>query len=514
MVTGLSIESDELVRLPLGLDSRKFLDSLDEGALVVNAEGEIVDANATAARLLDQSLGALLGRGFSDFLISSVDENGAPLGSLDDPVAFTLRTAKPTGRRLIGVALADGSRRWLVVRSSPLVVDGTARGAKCSMFDVTGRLKHSRMMEAILAIHRCIVDECNEADFLRHLCDAVVSSGKFQLAWVGLAVPDGAFTVNVAYAAGPAAAYPYERIVSWSAQQPNGLGPVGTAIRTGNVQVIDDVLDVPGFELWSGRAAEFGLASCVAVPFKVGVTTGALCVYAGEKFAFDDLTIKALEEIAVEMGFGLGHWRTVHRLEIALGETIDILARIIEVRDSHTAGHQASVGALGEAIATQLDLSPAMIKLIGYSGRLHDVGNISVPAEVLTRPGKLGLQELELVERHTVVGNDILHRASLPWPVAEVALHHHERMDGSGYPDGLHGGEISLPARIIAVADVVEAMSQDRSYRTALGIEIGLNEIERGAGTLYDVDVVAACIGVFEAGFTFSNGATDSSGLD
>jgi HD-GYP domain-containing protein (c-di-GMP phosphodiesterase class II) len=170
------------------------------------------------------------------------------------------------------------------------------------------------------------------------------------------------------------------------------------------------------------------------------------------------------------------------------------------------------------AIATQYGLDIKMIELIRQSGDVHDIGKIAVPSEILTKPSRLSPLEFEMVKLHTVVGYEILSKASLPWPIAEVALQHHERLDGSGYPYGIPGGEIILPARIIAVADVVEAMTQHRPYRPGLGLDKALAEVSAGAGTLFDADVVESCIAVFEAGFTFANPsssrASDPSKID
>jgi HD-GYP domain-containing protein (c-di-GMP phosphodiesterase class II) len=146
-----------------------------------------------------------------------------------------------------------------------------------------------------------------------------------------------------------------------------------------------------------------------------------------------------------------------------------------------------------------------MATLIRQSGELHDIGKIAIPAEILSRPGRLSELEFDMVKRHTVVGGDILSNASLPWPIAEVAVQHHERLDGSGYPQGLRGNAIALPARIIAVADVVEAMTQHRPYRAGLGIDAALAEVTNGAGSRYDADVVAACLKVFEDGYVLDS---------
>jgi HD-GYP domain-containing protein (c-di-GMP phosphodiesterase class II) len=157
-----------------------------------------------------------------------------------------------------------------------------------------------------------------------------------------------------------------------------------------------------------------------------------------------------------------------------------------------------------------MGLSTPLCELIRESGELHDVGKIAIPVELLTRPGRLSAIEFDLIKTHPIVGADILAKARLPWPIVDVALQHHERMDGSGYPFALKGDDVIMPARIIAVADVVEAMSQHRPYRPALGSELALAEIVSGAGTLYDEDVVQACLAVFRAGFSFQSGPTSS----
>jgi HD-GYP domain-containing protein (c-di-GMP phosphodiesterase class II) len=195
------------------------------------------------------------------------------------------------------------------------------------------------------------------------------------------------------------------------------------------------------------------------------------------------------------------------QLAAALDGTLAALGQMTENRDPYTAGHQIHVGALGSslaaAIATECGLDLKMIELIRQSGDVHDIGKVAVPSEILTKPGRLSPLEFEMVKQHTLAGYDILSRASLPWPIAEVAVQHHERLDGSGYPNGLPGDQIILPARIIAVADVVEAMSQHRPYRPGLGIDKALAEMTEGAGTRFDANVVKCCLAVFEAGFTF-----------
>jgi putative nucleotidyltransferase with HDIG domain len=210
-----------------------------------------------------------------------------------------------------------------------------------------------------------------------------------------------------------------------------------------------------------------------------------------------------------EVEFAVAHVSAVADTETALNGTIAALSQMTETRDPYTSGHQFSVGSLSEAIARRMGLDSVLCKLIRQSGELHDVGKIAIPVEILTRPGAISKLEFDLIKTHPVVGADILAKAHLPWPIVDVALQHHERMDGSGYPFGLKGEDVIMPARIVAVADVVEAMSQRRPYRPALGRERALAEILRGSGTLYDPDVVTTCLEVFTDGFEFD--ATASS---
>jgi HD-GYP domain-containing protein (c-di-GMP phosphodiesterase class II) len=157
-----------------------------------------------------------------------------------------------------------------------------------------------------------------------------------------------------------------------------------------------------------------------------------------------------------------------------------------------------------------MGLDAGLVRLIRLAGEVHDVGKVSIPAEVLTSPRNLVGMELELVKEHSTVGEEILASALLPWPIPEVARQHHERVNGSGYPLGLRGEDIILPARIIAVADVVEAMVNDRPFRLALGMDSARDELLAGKGILYDADVVDACLAVFENGFTFDGLAVAS----
>jgi PAS domain S-box-containing protein len=212
--------------------------------------------------------------------------------------------------------------------------------------------------------------------------------------------------------------------------------------------------------------------------------------------ACNDITglIKAEDALKQSMG----------KLERAMGGTISVMAHAVEVRDPYTAGHQRRVTDLAFAIGKALNLTELEIEGLRMAGLIHDIGKLYVPAEILSKPGKLSDIEFELVKTHVEAGYDILKDVEFPWPVAAFVRQHHEKIDGSGYPLGLKNGQIFLEAKILTVADVVEAMASHRPYRPSLGIDVALEEIEKNKGIFYDPDAVDACIRLFrEKGFKF-----------
>jgi putative nucleotidyltransferase with HDIG domain len=175
---------------------------------------------------------------------------------------------------------------------------------------------------------------------------------------------------------------------------------------------------------------------------------------------------------------------------------------ISEIRDPYTAGHQLQVSRLAVAIAAELDLPEKKITALRMAGTLHDIGKINIPSEILSKPGRLNRIEFELIKTHPVIGRDILKSIDFPWPICQIVLQHHERLDGSGYPASLTDEEICIEAKILGVADVVSAMSCHRPYHSALGVNQALEEITRKRGTLYDPGSVDACYRLFtEKGF-------------
>jgi PAS domain S-box-containing protein/putative nucleotidyltransferase with HDIG domain len=195
--------------------------------------------------------------------------------------------------------------------------------------------------------------------------------------------------------------------------------------------------------------------------------------------------------------------RTLENLRQSIKTTIQVLGMASEAKDPYTAGHHKRVANLARAIAKERGLSPDIIEGIRMAGSIHDIGKLSVPAEILTKPARLTDLEFSMIKEHAQSGYEMLKNVESPWPLAEIIYQHHERMNGTGYPRNLKEDEILMAARIMAVADVVEAMSSHRPYRASLGVEAALEEIEKNKGTLYDAEIVDACLRLFrDKGYT------------
>jgi HD-GYP domain-containing protein (c-di-GMP phosphodiesterase class II) len=194
---------------------------------------------------------------------------------------------------------------------------------------------------------------------------------------------------------------------------------------------------------------------------------------------------------------------SLSRLEKTVDGAIAAMATVIEMRDPYTAGHQQRVAMIAGAIAREMALPDDLVKGVEITGKIHDIGKIYVPMEILSKPGILNPIERQIIQTHARGSYDVLKSIDFPWPVAQTALQHHERLDGSGYPQGLKENEIMLEAKILMVADVVEAMASHRPYRASRGLEAALDEISKNRGVLYDPNVVDCCLRLFrEKGFS------------
>jgi PAS domain S-box-containing protein len=488
-----------------------LLDESDLGLVLYDSEGSIVECNDRAKELLGLVADLAGETSLEARVAGSMKRDGTPYALEDLPSMIALKEGRVTTKAVVGLDRYGQPMRWFNVTAVPVFEAGADRIVAAAYLDITPEIERERMLELLTAVNALVTSARDESDLLQGLCEVLVHKGGYSLAWIGVPSEEVAGMLEQPYAAG-STDYLFDGIVSFSEDEPRGRGPTGMAFRERKTQVANDLLTQERHETWRERALEFQLASAVAIPITTS-REAVLTVYDRHVRGFDDVLTQGLEDVvhAVELEAAL--LRSVSSVERALEGTINALAGMTELRDPYTQGHQRRVGVLGAAIATHLGLDSELVELIRLSGTVHDVGKIAVPSEILTRPGRLTAVEYEMVKTHCQAGQDVLASAALPWPLADVALQHHERLDGSGYPQGLVGDEISLPARIVAVADVVEAMMNHRPYRPALGFEEAISVISAGRGTLFDPSVVDACVDVFELGFILKDRAQSDDAL-
>lgn len=372
----------------------------------------------------------------------------------------------------------------------------------------------NRALRVISDGNRTMLRASSEQELLDGVCRTGVDRGGFRLAWVGVAEDDPDRTVRPVAWAGPASDYLEGLHVTW-ADNPEGQGPTGRAIREGRPVAVQNITGDPRYEPWRETALKHGFQASLALPLSVGDGVwGALNLYATEPFAFSDQEVELLSELANDLAYGIQFQRTqqayeeqAQRVERALEGTVRALAKVAEYSDPYTAGHQARVSQLARAIAEEMGWEPEAAWGVEMGGWIHDIGKTAIPTGILNKSGGLSPQEFELIKTHCDLGREMVADTDFPWPVTAMVHQHHERLDGSGYPQGLRGDRIAREARILAVADVVEAMCAHRPYRPALGPEQALAEIENRKGTAFDAEVVDACLRLFrEKGFAFDFG--------
>ncbi|MDP2760357.1 MAG: HD domain-containing protein [Sideroxyarcus sp.] len=458
------------------------------------------------------------------------------------------------------VVRPDGTRRWIVARGAATCdASGKVINLYGTVLDITERkqaeaaIEHAnRALAALGAVNHTLVHATDENTLLLAVCNAIVEQKGYRMAWVGYVQHDAAKSIKIMARAGHDEGYLESMQITWAETE---MGLSGRAIHSGATQLCQDIAHDPLFLPWREAALQRGYAASIALPLLNADNTvfGTMAVYSNEVNAFSPAEVNLLEEMASDLAFGVRSLHIRHERDLALfknqeqlvqlvfqneekekraaelviankelvfqneekekraaelviankklqdslEDTVRAIATIGEMRDPYTSGHQVRVADLATAIAKQLGLPDEQVHAIHLAGMVHDLGKIKVPAEILSKPGRITDIEFSLIKIHPQAGYDILKGIDFPWPIAQIVLQHHERLDGSGYPQGLKGEQIIIEARILSVADVVEAMSSHRPYRPGLGIEVALAEITRQRGIHFDPAVVDACLALF-----------------
>ena len=349
----------------------------------------------------------------------------------------------------------------------------------------------------------------SEAELLQAICEAITRESAYSLAAVVIAGDDPNKAHHLAATAGAAINEEHlkegEGMSSWDS-------PSGICIRTKKNYIVDDFETDSYLEHFRDAAKKMDVRSLAAIPlFVEGAWTGALIVVSGEQGVFGAEPMAVFSRLGEQMVHGIESLRRKaeleaerHNLEVArrhltevLGSTVGAMVKAMEMRDPYTAGHEGRVAEISVAIGREMGWDEGKLLGIRLAAMVHDIGKIAIPAEILTRPGKLNEAEFMLVKAHAETGHSILKDVPFTWPVATMVKQHHERLDGTGYPLGIRGDEILIESRVLAVADMVEAMASDRPYRRAWGLEYALRQVESEAGTKLDAEVVRICAELF-----------------
>ncbi|MEP7182805.1 MAG: HD domain-containing phosphohydrolase [Betaproteobacteria bacterium] len=483
---------------------RRLFEAAQDGILLLNAEtAQIEDVNPFLVKLLGYS--------HAEFLGKTLWEIGAFKDTALSIDAFVeLRAKRYIRYDNLPLETKDGRRISVEFVSNLYDCDGIDV-IQCNIRDNTKRhlaeialAATARALRMLSEGNVAMLNSTSEQTLLSEYCRIAVETGGYRMAWIGFAGegPDKPVSPMAHY--GVEDGYLSAADISW-AENERGSGPVGRAIRDRTIQVVEDIATDPAMAPWQDAALKRGYRSAIAVPITIsGGTTACMTLYGATCDVWSTPERKLLQELSADLGFGVSALRvafartqTEERLRVSLEQTIQVVADTIAERDSYTAGHQRRVAGICSKIAVELGLSVERIRGLHLAATIHDLGKIGVPAEILSKPRRLTMEEFSLIRAHPTIGFEIVKAVDFPWPIAQIILQHHERIDGTGYPVGLTGDAMLLESRILAVADVVEAMASHRPYRSALGIEAALDEISAHRGTAFDADVVDACLRIF-----------------
>jgi diguanylate cyclase (GGDEF)-like protein/PAS domain S-box-containing protein len=323
----MTLEPGQRGQLQSLLNSQDFLDTVAAGIVLQNSEGSVLDCNDAAVLILGATRQELATRTSNDLRWGSVREDSTPFALDEQPAKVTLRTGEPCNDVIMGTENRGRARRWLSVNTCRVVLDDGAMGVISSFIDITVRVVRERMLRMLTEVNKLALITFVQDEYFQRLCEIIVDEGRFALAWVG--VPSGVEKggVTIVYSAGETG-YLYTGMVSWLGSKDIGLGPSGTALRTGLSQVVDNMLTDALFEPWRERAEHYGFGSSVAIPSRTSAQKAVFSIYSRDAFAFDEATVRDLEEIVREAEFVVAHVSSVRDTEQALHETNKVIAAL------------------------------------------------------------------------------------------------------------------------------------------------------------------------------------------
>jgi len=492
---------------------RKLIEGSTDIFLLLGGDGILNFCSQSSKATTGWEGDEVIGKGLADLIFA--EDRPAARAAL----AEALRKPGTPVKSEFRILCKDGTYVYVEALGRNLLADPDVGGIVVTARDIGQRKRAEKRLRKLNRALRTLSDgsealvrASGEKTLLEEMCRIIVETGGYHMAWVGYRRDDAGKSVEIVAFHGPQPFLPNEPGISWG-DDDTGQGATGSAIRTGERQLVANLRSHPRHAGLRDAVLRTGAQSVVAFPLPVDRhMLGALSIASEEPAGFDEEELKLLEELAGDLSFGIGILRarsagriTAEKLRRSMESTVEAIAATVERRDPYTAGHEKRVAMLAEAIAREMSLPPEVVEGVHFGSMIHDLGKIQVPAEILSKPSKLSALEFELIKAHPQAGYEILQGIEFPWPVAQMVLQHHERLDGSGYPNGTKDGDIILEARILSVADVMEAMSSHRPYRPGLGIEAALTHIVDKRGRWFDPAVVDACVRLFrERNFSWS----------
>jgi PAS domain S-box-containing protein len=486
-----------------------------DGKLAVEADtGIVIDVNPAAEALMGYSRAELIGKNVTEL---------HPHAERDRVrTEFLKSKGHATPHSGYHFQCKNGRTMPVAIWSSEPVTLGGRTVAIVEFRDITDQKEREHQLSAqnwalsafsvaALALGRARSPE----SLLQSICEAITRESVYVLAWVGIAEDGPDKKIRVAASAGSALGYLDGLPMSWLENDASGQGAAGVCIRTNKLSILEDCELSPQFTPWRDRARQFGILSAVSTPLCIeGSWRGALTVYSTRSKAFEAAPVQVFERLGEQIVHGvqaLEHKKLLDaerrnleqsqkNLTDALTASVSAMVTAMEMRDPYTAGHETRTADIAYAIGKEMGWPEGRLQGLRMAAMVHDIGKISIPQEILDKSSRLSAEEYELVKGHPESSYAILKDIPFTWPIADIVHQHHEKLDGSGYPRGLKGDEILLEAKVLTVADIVEAMAAARPYRMGLDLEIVMAEIEGQAGTLLDAEVVRICAAIFREG--------------
>jgi PAS domain S-box-containing protein len=483
-----------------------------DGKIAVDtATGIIVDANPAAEALMGFQRAELIGLHIT--MLHSEEEREQVKAEFGKRTGLARHHSNLHIQRKDGqsVPVAIWSSNWLELAGRKLSI--------VEFRDITDQKQKEHQLSAqnwalsAFSIAALALGRAQSAEGLQQsICEAITRESVYVLAWIGIVEDGPERKVRVAASAGSALGYLDSLHISCREDDPSGQGPVGTCIRARTLQIVEDTEASAAFAPWHEQARSFGVRSCACIPLYVdGSWEGALSVYSARANAFENSPIEVFQHLAEQIVHGIKAIEHKQQLDAerrnlemtqkhlteALSASVSAMVTAMEMRDPYTAGHENRTADIAYAIGKEMGWPEGRLQGLRMAAMVHDIGKISIPPEILNKPARLSEEEFMLVKKHPESSYAILRDIPFTWPVAEIVRQHHEKLDGSGYPRGLKGNEILPEAKVLTVADIVEAMAAARPYRRGLGLKVALAEIESQSGTLLDPEAVRICASLF-----------------